>query len=122
MDDDKSLCRSVAWRKEQRPDKTVTLGEMVSELMTRQITPRHARFASVVELWSQLLPDELYRHCRIAEISGGRLKITVDSPSYLHELRLRSSELLEQLQRDCPRAGIREIKFIVGQITGERKA
>ncbi len=114
MDGDKLLCRTAVWRRGKKRDNTVRLGEAVSELMDRQISPEHARYASVADFWSQLLPTELYRHCRIAEVSGGQLKITVDSPSYLHELRLCSSELLEQLKTNCPRARIRKIKFVIG--------
>ena len=85
--------------------------------MENQILPRQARFEAVVELWSQLLPAELRRHCKLADISGGQLKELVDSPTHLCELQWCSSQLLEELQQQCPRARIREIKFTVGVLT-----
>jgi hypothetical protein len=81
--------------------------------MTEQISPRQARFGQVAEAWSQLLPAELGGHCEIVDISGGQLKVQVDSPSHMYELQLCSSELLEELQQDCPKARLTRIKFIV---------
>jgi hypothetical protein len=82
--------------------------------MENRISPQQARFGPIARLWNQLLPDELHRHCKIDGISGGRLKVLVDSPAYLYELQLCSSELLGELQRQCPRAQIKKIKFVVG--------
>jgi len=81
--------------------------------MTEQISPRQNRFGVVAELWSRLLPGELRRHCDIVDISGGQLKVQVDSPSYMYELQLCSSELLKELQQQCPRARLTKIKFVV---------
>ncbi|MHC4494517.1 MAG: hypothetical protein ACYSYM_01700 [Planctomycetota bacterium] len=37
----------------------------------------------------------------------------VDSSSYMYELQLCSSELLEELQQQCPKARLTRIKFTV---------
>lgn len=92
----------------------VVLGDVLSELMERRVTPQQSRFELITEAWSQLLPAELCRRCRIDSISGGRLKVLTDSPSYMYELQLLSSELLEELSRQYPQARIREIKVAVG--------
>jgi hypothetical protein len=103
-------------KRRTRPEsnKAVRLGDVLGELMEGQISPRQARFESIVDLWCQLLPVELRQHCEITDISGGRLKVLVDSPSYANELRWCSSQLLEELKQRCPRARIKEIKFTVG--------
>jgi len=114
MDEREQLRNIVKWRTKRKPNKTVRLGDLVERLMDNQVSPKHARFGSIAEAWSSLLPDELRRHCKIADISGGQLKVLADSPAYVYELRLCSSELLEELARQCPRAKIRKIKFILG--------
>ena len=81
----------------------------------QEVAPRQAKFGSVAEAWNHLLPVELGRHCRIADISGGQLKVVVDSPVYLYELRLCSDGLIKELRRQCPRAKIKSIKLIVGR-------
>ena len=107
------LHNAVEGRRVRKPDRTVRLGDTVQRFMAEQVSPRQARFGAVAELWSQLLPAELCRHCEIVDISGGQLKVRVDSPAYKYELQLCSSELLEELQQQCPKARLTEIKFVV---------
>ena len=114
MDDSQQL-RSIAERRtKQKPGGTVRLGDTINQLMENRISPQQARFGSISELWSQLLPDELHQHCKITDVSAGQLKVLVDLPPYMHELRLCSSELLKELQRQCPRAQIKKIKLVLG--------
>lgn len=112
MDEDGRLRSVIKWR--MRPDRAEKLGDTLSRFMKGRVLPQQARFGPVVELWEQLLPVELSQHCKIADISGGQLKVRVDSSSYMYELQLCSSELLENLQRLCPRARIKQIKLVVG--------
>ncbi len=65
--------------------------------------------AAVVDVWRELLPEELYEHSRIAGISGGVVQVEVDPGPYMHEFQLLSSELSGQLQRLCRSAGVRRI-------------
>jgi hypothetical protein len=81
--------------------------------MAERISPRQASFDAVVEVWRQVLPAELLQHCEITDVSGGQLKVQVDSPSYKYELQLCSAELLEELQRRCPKVRLTKIKFVV---------
>ena len=113
MNEGDQLCEIVEGRRARKSDRTVRLGDAAQQFMAEQVSPRQARFGAVAELWSQLLPAELCRHCEIVDISGGQLKVRVDSPAYKYELQLCSSELLEELQQQCPKARLTEIKFVV---------
>jgi len=113
MDELERLQNNLKYRKAKIPNSTVTLGDVVQNFMTKWVSPRQARFGAVAELWSQLLPAELCQHCEIVDISGGQLKVRVDSPAYKYELQLCSSEILEELQQQCPKARLTEIKFVV---------
>ncbi len=97
-----------------RADNTASLGDVLSGFIENRVSPQQSRFGLIVEAWNQLLPVELCRHCRIVSVSGSRLKVLADSPSYMYELQLLSSELLRELARQYPQARIREIKFAVG--------
>ncbi len=116
MNEDEQLRSAVNRQKQRYRDKAVKLGEVTKELMENRISPQQARFGSIPEIWNQLLPDELRRHCKIAGIFGGRLKVLVDLPAYQYELQLCSSELLSELQQQCPRAHIKKIQFVVGSL------
>jgi len=82
--------------------------------MTDKITPQQARFDGVAEAWCEIVPQELYEHCEIIALTGGELKVRVDSSAYMYELQLCGSELLEELRRQCPRARLKGIKFVAG--------
>lgn len=90
------------------------LGDVVEQMVEREILPRQVRFGRLVEAWEALLPAELRQHCRIADVAGGQVKVVADSPSYVYELQLCSGELLKQVQQRCPRLGIKAIKFAIG--------
>jgi len=90
------------------------LGDVVQQLMDNSVSPRQGMFEYVSAVWSQLLPAELHRHCRVTDVTGGQVKILVDSPSYMHELRMCHCELLAELQRRCPQARIKRIKMAIG--------
>ena len=115
IDKEQQLRRAVERRTAHRAGSNLTsLGDVLGELVEKRISPQHTRFGLVAEAWSQLLPEELFRHCRIVDISGGRLQVSVDSSSYMYELQLLSCELLRELSLMCPKAQIREIKFAIG--------
>ena len=111
MSNRKQQGRNIRWRAKPVLQTPVKLGDMIRELMDHRISPQQVKFESVVQLWSELLPDELRRHCRITDISAGRLKVLVDSPSYMYELQLCSSEILAELRRRYPRVRIKRIKI-----------
>ncbi len=113
MDEEERLLNATRWRRSWKSYRAASLGQVAQQLMDKRISPQQARFGPVTELWGQLLPEELNGHCRIADISGGQLKVLVDSPSYAHELRMCGPELLAELQSQCPRARIRDIKFVI---------
>ena len=114
MDEQEQLLNATRWRRSWKSYRAASLGQVALELMDERITPQQARFSQVAEVWGRLLPAELCGHCEIIDISGGQLKVQVDSPSYIYELQLCSSELLKELQLQCPKARLTKIKFVAG--------
>jgi hypothetical protein len=98
----------------QRRGDAVRLGDVVRQLMEETIEPQQAVFQAIDQAWSALLPQELRRHCRIVDVADGQIKVQVDSPVYIYELRSCSSELKDELARLCPQARIKQIKLSIG--------
>ncbi len=114
MDEDTRLRNAVQWRRAAiRPYSAVRLDQAVRQLVEEQVSPRQAKFSQVANAWERLLPAQLSAHCEIVDIAGGQLDVWVDSPSYLYELQLCSVELLDELQRQCPKVRLTKIKFVV---------
>lgn len=93
--------------------KAVLLGEAVTELMERTVTPGYQRFALLQQAWAELVPAAIVEHTRLADYSGGMLTVSVDSPAYMYELRLCRVELLKALRGQCGRLKTKYIKFVV---------
>lgn len=114
MDEGEQLLRNaVKGRTVKKFDRTAKVGDVAQMFVTKWVSPRQARFSAVIEVWSQLIPAELSKHCEIVDVDSGKLKVRVDSPSYKYELQLCSSELLKELQQQCPRVRLTEIKFVI---------
>jgi len=92
----------------------VRLGEVVQRLMVEQIAPMQSRFGGLAQAWGETVPGEVGRHCEIVEVAGGQVKVRVDCPAFMYEMQLCRMELVEELQRRCPEARIKRIKFVVG--------
>jgi hypothetical protein len=112
MEEIETIQSTLNYRRIRKRDRTIRLNEAVDQLFGKQISPRQARYGAVVEIWRRILPLELRRHCEITDISGGQLTVRVDSPSYKYELHLCSSEILKELQQQCPEVRITKIKLI----------
>ncbi|MDT8301529.1 MAG: DUF721 domain-containing protein [Sedimentisphaerales bacterium] len=117
MDESEQLLRdavkAVKRQTVKKLDRTAKVGDVARMFVTKWVSPRQARFGAIVEVWSRLIPAELSKHCEIVDLDGGKLKVSVDSPSYKYELQLCSSELLKELQQQCPRVRLTEIKFVI---------
>ena len=99
-----------------RTPRTSRLGEIVKTIMETQIKPIQTRMDLVREAWSRIVPPGLLSHCRIQEVKGSILKVSVESSAYRYELQLCSQALLKELQFQVPQAQLRSIKLIIGSI------
>lgn len=100
-----------------RPERAaVRLGDAARAFMEQKVEPEHKKFCALMDAWCTLLPLELAEHCRVADLSGGRLRVLTDTPSYMYELRLHSGCLLGQLQKRCPRLRLQSIEVALGQL------
>ena len=97
-----------------RRSQPAPLAEALAEIMNPQrtgITHRYEAAGRISEIWAQLLPEEMAKHCRIADFAAGVLVVAVDSPSYMYELRISSNQLVEYLRRECPEVKLRAMKI-----------
>ncbi len=99
-----------------RRSKPAPLAEALAQIMQPPKTGLSSRYEAASRLneaWSQLLPVEMIRRCRIADLAGGILTVEVDSPSYMYELRISSQQIVEHLKEQCPEAKLRAMKIVL---------
>ncbi len=90
------------------------LGDTLAELMTSSLQPKHEMFEAVAKFWDEVVPAEVKEHCRITSISNGRIRVAVDSPTYLYQIRLSSAGLLATLRDQGPSARFKKIDCFIG--------
>ena len=108
----KELTRRPNARAEARKPKP--LGDILAGYISTCLEPQHEVYAKVAEAWEEIVPRELSGFCRLADVSRGMARVRVSSPSYLHQMRLRSGELLTHLQLRAGRKAVRNIRFEIG--------
>jgi hypothetical protein len=69
--------------------------------------------SAIARDWSQVVGSELGRRSRSGRLRGGSLDVTVDNSPLLHEMTLRSGELLVALQARFP-GSLTALRFTLG--------
>ncbi len=90
------------------------LGDVLAGLMSEGYAKRHGDFESLMQAWCSVVPAEVAEHCRIVELSAGRLKVAVDSPAHLQQLRLSGAALKQELAGLLPKGALKDIIFLIG--------
>jgi hypothetical protein len=97
--------------------QTVTverLSDVIASMMMNKIMPQQELFCRASDIFKNLLPAEIYEHCRIDGLYNGQLRVIVDSPTYMYQLQMYSSNILVGLKRQCSKYRIKKIKFAIG--------
>lgn len=87
------------------------VGDLVASLMKDIVEPHKTRLDPLVEAWRETVPPGLRPHCAVKALTGSQLLVHVDSSADMYELQLCTQDLLEELKRRCPQAGLRTIKL-----------
>jgi hypothetical protein len=89
----------------------------VRELLAAAVPGLRDRLVEVAirQDWSDIAGRELARRSRPAELRAGTLAVTVDTSPCLHEMTLRSGQLLAGLQARHGK-GITALRFALGKV------
>ena len=117
MDQEKLLHSATAWQGRRR-QTTSRLGANANAYLQK----RHRQLkksAAVVDVWQEVLPQQFYEHCSLARITGSSIYVEVEPGTYMHEMQLLNTELLEHIRDRCPNAGIKKIILRPWKKTGQ---
>lgn len=65
--------------------------------------------SEVVDVWNDIVPQQLQKHSRLNRISGGNVYVEAEPGAYMHELKLISAELVENIRARCPYSSVKKI-------------
>ena len=75
--DEEKLLRNAAVRRKVAARSATRLGAEVDEYLSRR-QRQFRKNVSVVELWREILPVELQKHCRLSGLSEGTVHLEVE--------------------------------------------
>jgi hypothetical protein len=97
-----------------RPERDLTIGSVV-ESMQQQAERQHRKMGDLIEIWSELLPEELIKQTTLVGIRGGVLAVEVETSAIAYELDRRLREgLLAELRR-AYRGTLTRVKVRLGK-------
>lgn len=68
--------------------------------------------ADLVRQWAQVAGDETARHTRPVGLADGKLTVACDSTAWAKQLQLLRAQVLTEIVRRFPQAGVESIRFI----------
>ncbi len=93
-----------------------TIGNVISELMSRRGYARVQSAAAYDEAWREAAGPLVARYTRIGQLRRGTLEIVVANSTLVQELGFHKSFLLEKLGQLLPDEGIKNLRYRVGKI------
>lgn len=70
------------------------------------------RNAALVDAWESIVPPGLKPWCRLDRRDGNVLTIQAAPGPYMYQITMMQDELLEELHRRCPGAGVQKLRII----------
>jgi len=113
MDEDSQLRGATGWQyKPKRTDSR--LGDEITSYLKQHL---HAfeKNATIVDIWSQVIPPALRDYCRPDKRVGNTLYVQVMPGTYMYQMQTMAGEVLERMKQISPRCGIQKIKIIAMQ-------
>ena len=65
-------------------------------------------------IWKNLLTEQELKHTKLIGIKEETLSVCVDSPAWMHQMRIRQTKILKQLREEV--SDIKHIRFKIGKI------
>lgn len=87
------------------------LGDVLERLLSSFGLDKALHQYRLIEAWSDAVGSQIARHTCVDQLRGDRLYILVDSPTWMQELTLLRSDLLQRLGATATAAGVTDLVF-----------
>lgn len=108
--EDRRLKSATQWQK--RPRVTGYLAGDEAAHYLRRTQRDFSKNAALVDVWDSIIPPGLKPWCRLDRRTGNVLTIQAAPGPYMHQLVMMQHELLDELHRRCPAAGVQKLRII----------
>ena len=88
------------------------LGDVMADLTKQAGWDASLAREDLVLQWEQVTGAETARHASPVSLSGGILTVQCDSTAWAKNLQLMRAQIVTQLQRSFPDAGVENVRFV----------
>jgi predicted nucleic acid-binding Zn ribbon protein len=92
------------------------IADTLSTLMSRRGYAQVEAASERTAAWQNAVGTRMARHCRIGNIRGGVVQVTVCNSAVLQELTFRKNELIQKLAAALPDQKVKDIRFRIGTL------
>lgn len=92
------------------------IGNVLAQLITARGYGRVQADGQLQQAWTAVVGERLAPHSRACRIYRGKLEVLVANSTARQELEFDRQRLLDEVRRQLPDAGIRELRFRVGAL------
>jgi predicted nucleic acid-binding Zn ribbon protein len=97
------------------------IGNVLAQLVNRRGYAQIRAAGEREEAWAAVAGEQLAAVTQLSALRRGVFEVLVANSLLMQELTFRKEELLRALQQILPDAGIKQLKFKVGQINTQNK-
>lgn len=70
--------------------------------------------SKINRIWINLLTEQELKHTKLVGVNEETLSVYVDSPAWMHQMRIRQTKILKQLKEEV--SDIKHIRFKIGKV------
>ena len=96
------------------------IGTILDSIFKQQGIEEPIRVHRVVVDWDSVVGDSVSRHARAVHIEYGTLIVEVESPSWMHHLKMQEGDLRARINRHFGEEIVRQIRFRLGSTSGPK--
>lgn len=90
----------------------VLIAEQIEHLVADREWENEIAIGGVIGRWTQIVGPEVAQHCRPTDFTDGVLTVRADSTAWATQLRLLSSTVLTQLEREVGSGIVGELRVV----------
>jgi hypothetical protein len=94
----------------------IRAGDLALDAVSKIVPPDQLQLTRVRAVWPDITESRLRAVAWPAALRDGILWVHVRDNQWLHELTYLRQDLLQRVHRQCPRAGVRDLRVRVGEV------
>ncbi|MFA7691908.1 MAG: DUF721 domain-containing protein [Candidatus Hydrogenedentes bacterium] len=94
-------------------NKPQPIGDILQKMLDTTTLGENLEQAKIWEHWEELTGKHLAAHCKPVNIKEGQLRITVESPVWMHKISYIKWDLIQRINRMAGKEIVSDVYFLL---------